>query len=922
MTGLPTGTVTFLFTDIEGSTRLWEDHPEAMGAMLGRHDALLRAAIRSHRGQVFKTVGDAFHAAFPTASGALSAAVDAQRALDAEPWTVPEGLRVRMALHTGVAEQRGEDYFGPALNRTARLLSVGHGGQILLFGTTYELVQDTLPAGVTLRDLGQHRLRDLARPEHICQVVAPGLAADFPPLRSLETFPNNLPAQLTSFIGREREISDVKAALSTGRLVTLTGAGGAGKTRLALQVAADLLDEFADGIWLAEFPALTDPTLVAQTVAAAIGLREHSERPLLTVLTDFLQPRRLLLILDNCEHVVSGCAQVADHLLRTCPRVRILTTSQIPLGVPGEATYAVPPLSLPELPQASPEQLTQYESVRLFVERAVLGKPGFTVTPDNAVAITQVVRRLDGIPLAIELAAARTKVMPVQQIAARLDDRFRLLTSGGRTVSPRHQTLKAAMDWSFDLLTEPERTLLRRLSVFAGGWTLEAAEATCTGGNIEAGQVLDLLAQLVDRSLVLVQEIPGGTVRYRLLETVRQYGRDRLQEAGETERTTTRHRDWFLLLAERAERQLQGAEQRIWLDVLELDHDNLRLALEWCRTTGDDPEYWLRLAAALYKFWEVRGYWSEGRMWLGGALARSAGVSTPSRVRVLIGAAYLAAFQGDFARAGALTDESLELSRKLGDKRGTMSCLNILGLDACRLEKYDRAAELGQESLVLSQELGDWWGGVDAHVVLAFVARARGEYRQAAALLEEIVRQVRQVGDKWRLALALNNLGLVARELEDYARANDVLEETLALTEGLGDKWGVAFALSNLGIVAWYQKDYARAEDRFAKSLRLRAEVGEKRGIVISLLGLAAVAAGQGKAERAGIIFSAAETLRESIGVPLPPFIRGNFEPLVADTRAALGEDRSNELWAKGGALTLEAALAYALGESSSVASA
>lgn len=912
---LPTGTVTFLFTDIEGSTRLWEEHAEAMRAALGRHDDLLHAIITAHRGHVFKTVGDAFHAAFPAASDALAAALDAQRTLATERWTVPGGLRVRMVLHTGAAEQRNGDYFGPTLNRAARLLAAGHGGQILLFRTTYELVQDALPDDVTLRDLGQHRLKDLARSEQIYQLIAPGLLAEFPSLRSLDTLPNNLPVQLTSFIGRERDISEVKKLLATTRLLTLTGAGGAGKTRLALQVAADLLDEFADGVWLVEFAALTDPALVPQTVAASLGLREHSERPIITILTDFLQFKRLLLVLDNCEHIVAESTRLADHLLRACQHVQILATSQTSLEEPGEVTYAVPPLSLPDPLQASPDQVTQYEAVRLFVERAVLGKPGFVVTTDNAAAVAQVVHRLDGIPLAIELAASRARVMSVQQISERLDDRFRLLTSGGRTVAHRHQTLKAAMDWSYDLLTEPERTLLRRLSVFAGGWTLEAAEAICAGGDVEAGQVLDLLARLVDRSLVLVQETPEGSTRYRLLETVRQYGRGRLHEFGEEEWTRTRHRDWYLLLAERAERSLHGAGQRSWLDLLEIEHDNLRLALEWCKTAGGDAEYWLGLAGALWKFWEVRGYWSEGRMWLDGAIAQSAGLSTPSRVKVLNGAAYLASFQGDYARAVALSEESLDLSQRLGDKRGTLSCLNILGLEACRLEKYDRAAALGKESLALSQEVGDWWGTVDSRIVLAFVYRAQRDYERAATLLEEIVLQVRQVGDKWRLSVALNNLGLVKRELGDYGRAKEVLEDTLALTQELGDKWGVAFAQSNLGIVAWYQKDYARAADRFAKSLRLRAEVGEKRGVVTSLLGLAAVAAAQGDAERAAMIFSTAEALREAIGVPLPPFIRSSFEQHVADTRAALGESRFGEIWAKGRTLTLDAAIAYALGE-------
>ena len=914
MAALPTGTVTFLFTDIEGSTRLWEEHTEGMRAALGRHDDLLRATITQHRGHIFKTVGDAFHAAFPTAADALATALEAQRALAAEPWAVPGGLRVRMALHTGVAEQRNGDYFGPTLNRAARLLAAGHGGQILVFGTTYELVQDVLPADVTLRDLGQHRLRDLARPEQIYQLVAPGLGPEFPPLRSLEAFPHNLPVQLSSFIGREREIREVKGLLSTSRLLTLTGVGGAGKTRLALQVAADLLDQFPDGAWLAEFAGLADPALVPQTVAASLGLREQWGRPILPILTDFLQSRTTLLVMDNCEHVIAECAGLADHLLRASPGLRILATSQTTLDVPGEVAYGVPPLGVPD-PRAAPsaEQLTQFEAVRLFVERASLGRPGFTVTADNAVALAQVVHQLDGIPLAIELAAARTKVMSVHQISERLADRFRLLTAGARTAAPRQQTLKAAMDWSYELLTDPERALLRRLSVFAGGWTLEAAETVCPGGDVESDKVLDLLAGLVDRSLVLVEETAGGASRYRLLETVRQYGRGRLRASGEEERTKTRHRDWCLLLAEEAERHLQGPEASAWVDRLETEHDNLRAALESCKTVEGGAEYWLRLAGALWRFWDMRGYWTEGRAWLDGALAQTADESTPSRVKVIIGAAYLASYQGDFDRAVTLVQESLELSERLGDTRGKVSCLNIMGFDACRLEKYDRAAALGKESFALSQEVGDWWGAVEARTVLAIVARAQGDFERASALLEEIVFQVRQLGDKFRLAEALNYLGLVKRELGDYARAKALLEESLALAQELKDKWATAFALSNLGIVAWYQKDYPRAADLFAKSLRLRVEVGEKRGIVTSLAGLAAVAAAQGQGERAAVLFSVAEALRETIGVPLPPFIRSTFEQQVADTRGWLGEERFGEIWAKGRTLALDPAIAYAL---------
>jgi predicted ATPase/class 3 adenylate cyclase len=908
MASLPTGTVTFLFTDIEGSTRLWETQADAMKLVLARHDAILREAIAAHDGHVFKTVGDAVDAVFAKASDALAAAVAAQRALVAERWAVPGGLHVRMALATGVADERDGDYFGPPLNRAARLLGAAHGGQILLLASTYQLVRDAPMAEVTVRDLGEQRLRDLARPEQIFQIVGSDLPAEFPPLRTLESIPNNLPVQLTSFVGRAGELAEIHRLLGTTRLLTLMGAGGAGKTRLALQVAAEVMDDYADGVWLVELALLSDPALVLPAIASALGVRDSIAQALTDTLTDYLRTKTLLLLLDNCEHLSAACAQVTEMLLRRCPELRVLSTSQEALGVPGEVSYAVPSLSLPDPGrQVESGELTQYEAVRLFIDRAMLSKPDFRLTASNGPLVAQVVRRLDGIPLAIELAAARTKVMSVEQIASRLDDRFHLLTTGGRTAAPRHQTLKAAMDWSYELLADHERTLLRRLSAFAGGWTLEAAEAVCTGDGLEAAEVLDLLSRLVDRSLVLVAE-PNGEPRYRLLETVRQYARDRLAETGEADAVRGRHRDWFLELAEQGEAQLQGAPQAGWLDRFELEHDNLRAALDWCRRAQEDPDPGLRLSGALWRFWDVRGFWTEGRSWLEGALTHGGDAHTGARVKALIGAAYLGFYQGDFERAAAMAGESLELSRKLGDKRGTASCLNILGFEACRLERFDRAAALSDESLALSRETGDRFGVLDARVVQSFVARARGDFARAADLLEEIVTQARTLGDRWRLIEALNNLGLIKREQGDYARATAVLEETLTLAQELKDKAGSAFAESNLGIVAWYQGDLPQADALFKQSLTPRIELGDKRGISTSLLGLAAVATGRGEFERAAILFAAADALRQSIGVPLPPFIRNEYERLLGTTRAALGEEPFTRAWTKGQAITPEQA--------------
>lgn len=476
------GTITFLFTDIEGSTKLWEEHPDAMRQAVMRHDELAQEIVRRHNGRILKSKleGDSIFAIFPVATDAIAAAVDIQRAITTEPWPEDIAIRVRMALHTGDAQLRDEDYYGPSVNRCARLRAIAHGGQIVISLATEELARDSLPPGVSLDDMGMHRLRDLTRPEQVFQVIADGLRVDFPPLKSLDVLPNNLPQQVTSFIGREKEIAEVKALLTTTRLLTLTGSGGAGKTRLSLQVAADLLDRYEDGVWFVELAPLSDPALVHQAIASALGVREEAGRPISQTLTEYLKAKEVLLVIDNCEHLLQAVAQACEHLLRTCPHVRFLTSSREGLNIMGETTYRVPSLSMPDPKKVpSPERLSEFESVRLFIERAQAAQPNFEVTSQNSAAVAQLCVRLDGIPLAIELAAARVRALSVDQINERLDDRFRLLTGGSRTALPRQQTLRALIDWSYDLLTPQEQTLLRRLSVFAGGWTLEAAEAVC-----------------------------------------------------------------------------------------------------------------------------------------------------------------------------------------------------------------------------------------------------------------------------------------------------------------------------------------------------------------------------------------------------------------------------------------------------------
>ncbi len=877
MAALLTTTVTFLFTDIEGSTRLWEQNPAAMREAMARHDALVDEHVAQHSGTVVRPrgEGDSRFVVFARATHAVAAACALQRAFLAEPWPPPGPLRVRMALHTGEGELRGSDYYGPAVNRCARLRGIAHGGQTLLSSATAELVRDALPEGVSLRPLGLHRLKDLQRPEQVFQLLHPDLPDEFPPLRSLDVLPNNLPIQLTSFIGREREMAEVRRLLSAARLVTLTGSGGCGKTRLALQVAADLLAEYPDGVWLVELGALADPAQVPQAVGTVLGLREEPNRTLTETLSDFLRPQIVLVLLDNCEHLVEACAQMAERLLRACPRLRIMATSREALGIAGEVVWRVPSLALPDPRQLPPiETLTQYEAVRLFVERAVAALPTYRVTNQNARAVAQVCHRLDGIPLAIELAAVRVKVLTPEQIAARLDDRFELLTGGSRTALPRHQTLRAATDWSHDLLSGKERVLFRRLSVFVGGFTLEAVEAICVGEGIEENEVLDLLTQLADKSLVWV-EGADGKVRYRLLETVRQYGQDRLRETGEAARVLRRHRDFFLEFAECAEPELSRSEQEVWLNRLEADYANLRMALEWSVESGE-VEAGLRLGGALWRFWEVRGYLSEGRGWLEEVLKRSDKASPALRAKALKAAGFLSRYLGDYAAAHSLLNECLAMYGELEDKRGMALSLNNLGVVAGDQGDYERAATFYEESLALSRELG----------------------------AKDII------------AMVLNNLAIVSSRQRHLVVARSRYQESLAIFRELGDKRSIAVSAVNLGIVAAHQGDYLVARALLEESLAIQLELGDKGSISHALDAFGILAAEQGQAKRAARLLGAAEALREAIDAPLPPSERAGHEPDIAKVRAALGEEAFTMAWDQGRAMRLEQAMAYAVEES------
>jgi predicted ATPase/class 3 adenylate cyclase len=706
------GTLTFLFTDVEGSTPLWERHEALMRQVATHHDALLASIIAEHRGRRVKErgEGDSTFATFADPADAVTAALAMQQAVLTEPWPAETPIRVRMSLHTGIAHLREGDYYGTVVNRCARIRGLAHGGQVLLSGVTAALARGMLPPGASLRSLGRHVLKGLADPEEVFQLCHPSLPADFPPLLSPQAPRHNLPATLTGLIGREQELGEILALLGTERLVTLTGTGGVGKTRLALAAAAEVVDHYRDGVWLVELAGLADASLVAGAVAQALGLREEPGRPLLATLSDHLQDQRLLLVLDNCEHLVMACADLASALVRRCPTLSILATSREGLEVAGEHRYRVPSLPVPDLASLPPpEWLASTAAVALFVARARERRPDFALGAQNARAVARVCVRLDGIPLAIELAAARVGSLAVEGIAARLDDCFRLLTGGSRDALPRQRTLRATLDWSYDLLDKGEQQLLDRLSVLgAGGCTLDGVETVCGGDGIAVLEVLDLLGGLVNKSLVQAEEA-GGEVRYGLLETVRQYGLEHLAASGGAASVRDRHLGWFLALAEQAEPRLSGPDQGQWLARLEAEHDNLRAALGWARERGAAEEG-LRLAGALWRFWEIHGDWGEGRDWLEGALAGGGHGVPAARARALHGAGILAFRQGDAGRAVARLEEALDLYRELGDTCAIAASLGNLGLVAYRQGEYGRAVARLEEALDLLRELDDMPG--------------------------------------------------------------------------------------------------------------------------------------------------------------------------------------------------------------------
>ncbi|HZR99365.1 MAG TPA: tetratricopeptide repeat protein [Chloroflexota bacterium] len=852
MPELPVGIVTFLLTDVQGSTRLWYLEPTAMRPAMARHDALIQDLVAAQGGIIVRDrgEGDSHFAVFSRATDAVSAACGIQQALQVETWPTSEPIRVRIGLHTGEADLRDGGYYGDAPNRCARLRAIGHGGQIIVSGATAQLVQDALGreaslAGISLKDLGEHRLKDLPRPEHVFQILHPALPDSFPPLVSLDAWPNNLPLHLARFVGREQELAILEGLLEEHRLLTLIGPGGSGKTRLAQTLAERTLAHYPDGVWLVELPREKEPALVAQAVATALGVREEAGRTLTATLSDHLRHQQTLLILDNCENLPAACADLATSLLRACPRLTIFATSRRPLRVDGETIWAVPPLGVPSASgPLGMAELQACDAVKLFVERASASNASFRLTADNATAVAAICQRLEGIPLALVLAAARVRTRSVEQIAAQLDDQLHLLRGGSYTAAPHHQTLQAALDWSYDLLAPAEQVLFRRLAVFAGGWSLETAAAVCADSATEPFDPESILDELVDSSLVMRVERAGGG--YRLLEMVRQYALQKLREAQEERTVRTRHAAWYLSLAERAAPQLRGADQAEWLERLEAEHENLRAALDWALSDSGDSQVGLALAAAVWVFWRMRGYVSEGRRQLERILATTADAPSTARANVLNGSGILAAQAGDNAQAKDLFDAALAVWRSLGDSRGAAATLNNLAYLAQTRGDHAVARELHEQNLEVRRTLNDQPGEAQTLYNLAELEKDVGRYTQAAELHEASLALRRVLGVPSDIAASLQALGELDRYRGECARAHQRLTESLALFSQVNNRINAATSRCFLADVARDQGDFTRALAGYDQALDEFRALEDRKGEALALWGIGEVSARQG----------------------------------------------------------------------------
>jgi predicted ATPase/class 3 adenylate cyclase len=909
---LPSGTVTFAFTDIEGSTPRWDRDRAAMEAAVRRHDALMREAIAAHNGYVFKTIGDAFCAAFARPEDAVGAMFDAQRALGAEDFSAVDGLRVRVAVHTGTADERDRDYFGPAGNRVARLLGIGHGGQVLLSGVTSELVRGALSPLLSLRDLGEHRLKDLSRPEHVYQLVGPALIGDFPPLRSLSAMPNNLPRQMTSFVGRETEVAEITALLAKHQLVTIVGSGGVGKTRTSLQVAANLLDGSGDGVWFIELAPLSSGDYIPSTVATVLGLTLPSKGDPLEHLVRATSAKHALLVFDNCEHLVEAAARVASALLRGCPRIAVLASSRQGFGIAGETTYRMPALAVPPRGAGgtlSASDAARYAAIALFVERAQAADRRFSLMDDTAPVVAEICRRLDGIPLAIELAAARVNILSPRQLRDKLDERFRVLTGGSRDVLPRQQTLRALIDWSYDLLDERERTFFCRLGIFVDGFTLEGASAIASVDDLDEFDVLDLVASLVEKSLVLA-EPSGDALRYRLLESTRAYAFERLREARERDLIAGRHlrhlRDWFAEIFERQEATSQSAEKYAAL-IAELEGVRFALADALER---QDIVAGAELLAAIERTWSVHSIANEGIAWNEAFIA-----ALPADEVLLL--AKLSAVCAALWMDNGMTVPSLESATKAsayartsGDGSTLATALRWTASAKTALREYaDADAALCEAETIPQLSSRMRRGLIEERTKWTL---ANGDIAAAARFFEDQLADHRALGNVRNVHAAILNLADVEFQRGDIARAISLVRDILPEVRSGSDLRIHAYLAGNLAEYLAASNELAGAAEASREAITTFVREPDNRVVTAALGVVALIDAVRGNFIRAARLLGYCEAAYAKDDVTLSYTERTTYNRLVSLLDANMSPEDRARLAVEGAALAPDAAAALA----------
>ncbi len=925
---IPSGTVTLLFTDVEGSTHLWEDAPDQMARALERHEHVVRHAMESNGGYIFKTIGDAFCVAFATGHEALRAAAAAQTALAAESWPEHAVIKVRMALHTGVCQERDGDYFGPVVNRTARLMAIAHGGQVVVSGVTAELLADFPPDEGLLRDLGEHRLRDLGRPERVWQLDAAGLASTFPPLKSLDNpeLPNNLPELLSSFVGRDEELGEVRALINEHRLVTLTGAGGSGKTRLAMQAAAELLDGQGEGVWLVELASVNDEEHVPLAVASVLGIQEMLDVSPLETLVAALSNQDVLLILDNCEHLIGACSKFADEVLRNCARVRVLATSREPLGIEGERVYRVPSMTLPGEEVETLADVSASDAVALFLGRA--REVDFVATNDDAALVSSICVRLDGIPLALELAAARLSSMSLVQLHERLDQRFRLLTGGSRNVMARQQTLQALVDWSYGLLSRAEQSVLRRLSVFVGGFSLEAAESIGANELVDEFDVANVLHSLVAKSLV-VADRGGGSVRFRSLETIRQYSAQKLLDTDGDEATLEvrdRHADFYVALAISVGEAYYGPQHVHLARTLDIESENLRATLTHCSQTPERSEDVLRVFIALEWYLVSRSSWD-----LLPILAKAMKSVGDAPTKLFAGALIIqgqleiafAMLDDDLvARAAAQAERGLAIARDLGEDALESRALGILAYYAGRRHDIEAAVALARESIEAARRSGQSW-----EISVALFSAIGGRIGDVLFTPDETVQVIEEVKAIWTAAGFSSGLAAIGSRTAGEALGRGDIElavrewrDAMNLLDENGAAWWARSPRVNLAIGLGALGQFEEAAPLLRRSLREARRAGFRTdvGPLVEMVG--SIAEADGDPIRGAQLLGAGQALNQhglDIGTlsPNTPFEDDFERGLEERLRVTLGDEAFEREYAYGATLSVYAATDLALGQ-------